>query len=145
MASCGMVALSSVIACVRIFFERWRRWAKAFKLEVYVLYFAYRDPRTPWYAKILVGLVVAYALSPIDLIPDPIPVLGLLDDLLLLPIGVLFARKLLPSQVLEDCRKKAIENTAEKPTSWAAAAAIVAIWLAVIALLGWLFVRWRSR
>jgi uncharacterized membrane protein YkvA (DUF1232 family) len=71
---------------------------------------ACRDSRTPWYAKLVVGLVVAYALSPIDLIPDPIPVLGYLDDLILLPLGILLSRKLIPADVMEHCRRQASER-----------------------------------
>jgi len=108
---------------------RLAEWAHALKRESLVLYYAARDPRTPWYAKVLAGLIVAYALSPIDLIPDFIPVLGYLDDLLLLPIGIWLALQLVPATVLAEARRRA-ESTLERPASRAAAAVIVAIWIA---------------
>lgn len=112
----------------------WKARARALKVEVYALYLARRDPRVPWYAKALMVCVVAYALSPIDLIPDFIPVLGYLDDLVLVPLGVLAVRRLVPAAVLDECRVRAREGIAEgKPVSWTAAAFIVAIWVAVVA------------
>ena len=113
-------------------------WAHALKRESLALYYAARDPRTPWYAKVLAGAVVAYALSPIDLIPDFIPVLGYLDELLLLPLGIWLALRLVPAPVLADARRRA-EATLERPTSRTAAIVIVAIWIVcAIALAGWL-------
>ena len=85
----------------------WSERARELRREVYALYFACRDPRTPWYAKWLVAGVVAYALSPIDLIPDFIPVLGQLDDLILVPLGIAIAIRLIPTEVLAECRAKA--------------------------------------
>jgi uncharacterized membrane protein YkvA (DUF1232 family) len=112
--------------------ERWKRRAGWLKGETYALYLAYRDPRTPWYAKVFVALVVAYAFSPIDLIPDPIPILGYLDDLLLVPLGIALALRMIPPAVLEECREQARLTLEEgNPTNWAAAAAVVAIWLLV--------------
>jgi uncharacterized membrane protein YkvA (DUF1232 family) len=116
--------------------NRWRRWAKKLKRETLVLYLAYRDPRTPWYAKVFTALVIAYALSPIDLIPDFIPVLGYLDDLILIPAGIMLALKMTPAAVLEECRKEAeqaLENSL--PSSRWAAAVIVIIWITVLCLL----------
>jgi uncharacterized membrane protein YkvA (DUF1232 family) len=110
----------------------WRQRAGLLKREVYALYFAARDPRVPWYAKLLAGCIVAYAFSPIDLIPDPIPILGYLDDLVLIPLGVLAVRQMIPDHVLAECRVKA-QDLVEKPTNWIAAAVIVLIWLAVAA------------
>lgn len=126
--------------------DYWKRWARDLKIEAHTLCLAYRDPRTPWYAKLMAGLVAAYALSPIDLIPDPIPVLGYLDDLILLPLGVLLARKLIPDDVLRDCRQKAETLHNERPTSRLAAVVIVAIWLIVLAGLFYFFTRllWDS-
>lgn len=113
-------------------------WAHALKRESLALYYAARDPRTPWYAKLLAGAVVAYALSPIDLIPDFIPVLGYLDELLLLPLGIWLALRLVPAAVLADARRRA-EATLERPTSRTAAVVIVAVWVAcAIALGSWL-------
>lgn len=85
-------------------FQKLKAWARKLADEAYVLYLAARDPRTPWYAKVLAGAVAAYALSPIDLIPDFIPVLGYLDDLLILPAGIALAVRAIPSEVLDDCR-----------------------------------------
>lgn len=104
------------------------------KAETFALYLAARDPRTPWYAKLLVAGIVAYALSPIDLIPDFVPVLGYLDDLILIPIGIALAIKLVPSQVLADCRARAQETIQNgKPVSRVAGAVIIVIWLALAA------------
>ena len=87
--------------------------ARRLKREVRALYLAYRDPRTPWYGRMLAALVVAYALSPIDLIPDPIPVLGYLDDLILIPLGVALALRMIPREVMAECRAQA-----ERRGSW---------------------------
>lgn len=110
----------------------WKGWARALKREIHALYLACRDPRTPWYAKLVAGLVAAYALSPIDLIPDPIPIVGYLDDLILLPLGIILARKLIPPDVLEDCRRRAGSESAFGKPNWLAATTIVAFWLLTI-------------
>ncbi len=110
--------------------ETWKRRARQLKLETYAVYLAYRDPRVPWYARLLGACVVAYAFSPIDLIPDPIPVLGYLDDLILVPLGIALVLKMIPEPVLAECREKAQAAMNDgKPTNWAAAVVIVAIWL----------------
>lgn len=115
--------------------EAWKQRARQLKTETYALYLAYRDPRTPWYAKLLAVCVVGYAFSPIDLIPDPIPVLGYLDDLVLVPLGVALALKLIPPDVMSECRERAQAVTCEgKPTNWVAAGVIVVIWLVLAAL-----------
>ena len=106
-----------------------RRWARSLKADVIALWFACRHPRTPLAAKVLAGCVVAYALSPIDLIPDVIPVLGYLDDLLLVPLGLLLVMRLLPPAVLADARRQAM-LTLSRPRSRAAAMVIVGLWLA---------------
>lgn len=112
------------------------------KTETFALYLAARDPRTPWYAKVVVVGVVAYAFSPIDLIPDFIPVLGYLDDLILVPLGIYLAVKLVPPAVLLDCRARAQQSMqTAKRVSLAAAAVIVAIWLT----LAWLGISWIYR
>ena len=111
----------------------WQQRARQLKRETYALYLAYRDPRVPWYAKLLAACVVAYAFSPIDLIPDFIPVLGTLDDLVLIPLGIALSVKLIPPQVMADCRARAAEMEG-KPTNWAAAAVIVAIWIGLAVL-----------
>src|SRR4030067_281788 len=123
--------------------ERWREQARDLEREVYALYFAVRDPRVPWYAKALAACVVAYAFSPIDLIPDPIPVVGHLDDLVLIPLGVLAVRALIPGAVLEDCRVRARQLDA-KPRNWVAAGFIVIIWLLLAALMIHWLLRWIS-
>ncbi len=121
--------------------EDWKRWAGRLESETYALYLAYRDPRVPWHAKLFAALVVGYAFSPIDLIPDPIPVLGYLDDLILVPLGVALAVRMIPEDVLSESRQKAREmlKRGEKPVSRAAAAVIVVLWLA-LAVLGALVV-----
>ncbi len=116
-------------------FGSWKRRAQQLKRETYAVYLALKDPRVPWYARLVAGLVVAYAFSPIDLIPDFIPVLGYLDDLVLLPLGIALTIKLLPPDVLAECRAQAAEALADgRPTNWAAALVIIAIWV-VLALL----------
>jgi uncharacterized membrane protein YkvA (DUF1232 family) len=118
------------------FLEELKRRARFLKKETYGLYLAARDPRTPWYAKLLVAGIVAYALSPIDLIPDFIPVLGYLDDLVLIPLGIFLALKLIPPQVMAECRARAQTAMRNgKPASRAAAAAIIIIWLVAAALI----------
>lgn len=105
------------------------------KAETYALYLAYRDPRTPWYARVFAASVVAYAFSPIDLIPDFIPVLGYLDDLLLVPLGILLAIKIIPPGIMQESRAKAQEAlNQDQSIGRAAAIAIVAIWLTLAAL-----------
>ena len=119
----------------------WKRWAGRLKSETHALYLAYRDPRVPWYAKLFAALVVGYAFSPIDLIPDSIPVLGYLDDLILVPLGVALAVRMIPEDVLSESRQKAraMVERGERPVSRAAAAVIVVLWLA-LAVLGTLVV-----
>jgi len=120
---------------------RLRAWASALKRETYALYLAYRDPRVGWFARVWAALVVAYALSPIDLIPDPIPVLGYLDDLLIVPAGIWVAVRLIPAEVLADCRERAAEEASGGlPASRGAAIAVIAIWIAsAVALSAWLW------
>jgi uncharacterized membrane protein YkvA (DUF1232 family) len=112
--------------------EPWKQRARGLRREVHALYFACRDPRVPWYAKALAAVVVGYAFSPIDLIPDFIPVVGYLDDLVLIPLGVIAVRALVPAPVLEECRARA-ERLEARPTNRVAAAVVVAIWLALAA------------
>jgi uncharacterized membrane protein YkvA (DUF1232 family) len=108
--------------------DKFKRATQALKADTYALYLAYRDPRTPWYAKVWAALVVAYAFSPIDLIPDFIPVLGYLDDLLIVPLGVFLAIKLIPEDVMATSRKKAQENH-EKPVNWWSGILIILLWV----------------
>lgn len=114
---------------------RLKDWARRLKRDAVALWLAARDPRTPWYAKLLTGAVAAYALSPIDLIPDFIPVLGLLDDLILLPLGIALVVHLIPPLVMEDLRAQA-DVQMERPTSWVGALVIGAAWVAAAVLGG---------
>jgi uncharacterized membrane protein YkvA (DUF1232 family) len=111
-----------------------RRWAGRLEAEIYALYLAYRDPRVPLHARVFAACVVGYAFSPIDLIPDPIPLLGYLDDLVLIPLGVALAVRMIPEQVLAECRQKARRDVRRRPTNRVAAAVIVALWLSLAAL-----------
>jgi uncharacterized membrane protein YkvA (DUF1232 family) len=117
--------------------ERLKVWARNLERDVIALWLAARDPRVPWYAKALSAAVASYALSPIDLIPDFIPVLGYLDDLLIVPFGIWAAVKLIPEPIMADLRAKAIEH--REPTSKARLAAVVLVWLAAIAIPFWFF------
>lgn len=112
-----------------------RRWANELKQHTLVAYFAARDPRTPWLVRGLALLVAAYALSPIDLIPDFIPVLGYLDDLVIVPLGLVLVLRFLPDEVKRSAREQAAV-LASRPTSRAMAVAIVAIWLLVAGAFG---------
>ena len=116
-----------------MFRDKYKDAVRTLKADTYALYLAYRDPRTPWYAKIWAALVVAYAFSPIDLIPDFIPVLGYLDDLLIVPIGVFLAIKLIPEDVMAASRKKAQENH-EKPVNWWSGILIILLWITLAGL-----------
>lgn len=115
---------------------RLKNWALAVKRDVVALWLSTRDPRVPRYAKAVAASVAAYALSPIDLIPDFIPVFGYLDDLLIVPLGILLAVKLIPEQVMTELRAKAVGY--RKPTSKVGLIAVILTWLASIALVGWL-------
>jgi uncharacterized membrane protein YkvA (DUF1232 family) len=118
-----------------------RERARALKRDTLALHIAVRDPRTPRMARVLAVLVVAYALSPIDLIPDFIPVLGLLDDLILVPLGIALCLRLIPADVMDDARREA-QARMERPQSYAAAAVIVGVWLAAAGLCAWLGFRY---
>lgn len=110
--------------------KSWRERAGQLRVEIYALYLACRHPGVPWYAKAFAALVVGYAFSPIDLIPDFIPVLGYLDDLLLVPLGVKLALKMIPGPVLEECREKAKDLLCQdRPRNWLAAGLILALWV----------------
>lgn len=123
--------------------QRWRARVRALKQETYALFLAARDPRTPLAARLLVAAIVAYALSPIDLIPDFIPVLGLLDDLVLLPAGIALALRLIPADVLAASRAEAVRRLdGTRPQSRAAAVVIVLIWLALALLCLRSVIRW---
>jgi uncharacterized membrane protein YkvA (DUF1232 family) len=118
-----------------------RNWAKALKRQTLVVYFAARDPRTTWPVRLLALFVAAYALSPIDLIPDFIPVLGYLDDLIIVPLGVMLVLRLVPPEVVRAAQEQALAAV-ERPVSRAMAVAIVAIWSVLAGVLGlWV---WQS-
>ena len=119
---------------------RLKRWALRLKVEVYALYLAYKDPRVPWYARAFAAVVVAYAFSPIDLIPDPIPVLGHLDDLVIIPLGVALAIRMISTTVLVECRQEA-RDAKDRPVSRVAAMVVVAVWISLTALAVWLVAR----
>lgn len=115
--------------------ERWKQWVRQLKAELYAIYLACKDPRVPWYARAFAACVVGYAFSPIDLIPDFIPVLGYLDDLILVPLGITLTLKMIPPAVMAECRARANEAVRqEKPTNWVAAGVIIAVWLLLAGL-----------
>ena len=116
-------------------FRPWREKARELKIQVYAIYLASRDPRVPRLAKIVAVLVVGYAFSPIDLIPDFIPVLGYLDDLVVVPLGVALVLRMIPADVMAECRERSRERMdRDKPVSRTAALVVVAIWV-IVALL----------
>lgn len=117
--------------------SRLKHWVKIAKHDTVAIYLAVRDPRTPWFAKALAAFIIAYALSPIDLIPDFIPVIGYLDDLILVPIGLSVAVRLIPTDVMDDCRVRA-KQIAELPANKKAVSIIATIWVAAAILTGWL-------
>jgi uncharacterized membrane protein YkvA (DUF1232 family) len=125
-------------------FTRWREAARTLKRNIAALYFAVLDPRTPWFAKAFAILIVAYALSPIDLIPDPIPILGYLDDLILLPIGIWFALKLIPPEVMVDARQRAADRPRIDNPIGIAAAAVIILLYALVAYWLWRYFRPRQ-
>jgi uncharacterized membrane protein YkvA (DUF1232 family) len=110
--------------------------------EAYALYLACRHPGAPWYAKVFAACVVAYAFSPIDLIPDVVPVLGYLDDLVLVPLGIAIALRMIPQPVMNQCREEARDRLSRgRPRNWLAATAVIAAWLLVSALAAVLMMR----
>ncbi len=116
--------------------KSWKTKSRQLRTEIKALYLASKHPRTPWYAKVLAVLIIGYALSPIDLIPDFIPVVGYLDDLIIIPAGVALLIKIIPRNVLEECRSKArSHSTNRKPKNWAAAVLIVLVWLLALYLI----------
>ena len=131
----------SVVQCRGTNLEAWKQRARQLSAQTYVLYLAYRHPRTPWYAKVFAALIVGYVFSPIDPIPDFIPGVGLLDEMVVVPIGVLIAAKMIPRDVMEECREKArAVAEGEKPVS-RIATVVVAVWLVCVALAVFLALR----
>jgi uncharacterized membrane protein YkvA (DUF1232 family) len=139
-----LAAANDKAAAIAIMIERARNWARLIKRDVHVLYLAGRDPRVPWYAKALAIGVAGYALSPLDLIPDFIPVLGLIDDLILVPLGVLLALRLIPPEFLRELRAAAA-SAGDRPVSRMGGVVIVMIWIASIGLSVWLCYRLFGR
>ena len=125
--------------------SRIKSWAQRLKRDSHAIYLASRDPRVPWYAKALAIAVAAYALSPIDLIPDFIPVVGYLDDLLIVPLGIWLVVQLIPDEVMAECRAKADAAT-QQPVSRAGMIAIIAVWIVTAMTFGWIgYVAWSRR
>ena len=114
--------------------ETWKQKARILHQEVYAIYLAYKDPRVPWYARFLAALIVGYAFSPIDLIPEVIPVIGYLDDLILIPLGIRLVAKMIPPEVLQECRETARKRLkTDRPKNWIAGSIILLIWVAIFA------------
>ena len=119
--------------------QRLKAWSGTLEKELVVLVYAYRDPRTPWYARAFCAFLVAITISPIDLIPDFIPILGYLDDALFLPIGIWLAIRMIPAEVMADSRNKARDIRPEDlAKNRKAALVVIVFWLVIIAMIGWL-------
>ena len=119
--------------------ELLKSWAEKLKKQIFILYLAYRDERVTWYAKLFTACVVAYAFSPIDLIPDFIPIIGYLDDIIIVPLGIMLALKMLPKSVIEDCTVKAEElMKAGKPKNWIVGSIIIIVWCLIFV---WIFIK----
>jgi len=125
-------------------FLGWLKGLRGVKSELYALYLACRDPRTPWYAKALAAGVVGYALSPVDLVPDFVPVLGMLDDAVLVPLGLMLVRRMIPCEVMQDARERAARAAWLKPRNWIAAGVVLLLWLSMLVVLALLAWRWLA-
>lgn len=112
----------------------WKQKIQNLKTEVHALYLASKDPRVPWYAKAFMALIIGYAMCPIDLIPDFIPVLGQLDDFIIVPAGIAFVIKMIPKNIMEECRQKARDQPVDTRTKWVVALIIISIWAFAIYL-----------
>lgn len=121
--------------------ERWKRWAGAVRRDAHALYLASRDPRVPWYAKAIGIAVAAYAASPIDLIPDFIPVIGYLDDLIVVPLGIALVIRMIPPEIMAEHRTVATAAR-DQSVNWKAAAVIVSIWVLAVGATVWLTTRY---
>ncbi|RHW37531.1 DUF1232 domain-containing protein [Lysinibacillus yapensis] len=119
-------------------FAKIKMWARNLKKKIFILYFASKDERVPWFVKLFTLCVVAYAFSPIDFIPDFIPVLGYLDDVILLPLGIMLALKMVPKEVLSDCEHKAeVMMNSDKPKNWIAGSIILLVWSFILIWATW--------
>src|SRR3954453_16910925 len=116
--------------------DKWKQWARLIRRDAHALYLAARDPRVPWFAKVVAIAVAAYALSPIDLVPDFIPVLGYLDDLIIVPLGIALVVRMIPPNLMAEHRSLA-DAAQHRPVSRAAATIIVMVWIAALALAAW--------
>ncbi len=125
-------------------FSRMKAWARALKRNSHAIYLAARDPRTPWYARGAAAAVAAYALSPIDLIPDFIPVIGYVDDLIIVPLGLWLVISLIPEELMQEYRTRA-DEAASRPSGIAGMIAIILLWVAAACVLGWIAYRHWSR
>jgi uncharacterized membrane protein YkvA (DUF1232 family) len=119
-------------------------WARRFRRDSHAIYLASRDPRVPWYVKILAVAVAGYALSPIDLIPDFIPIVGYLDDLIIVPLGIGLVVSLIPEEIMVECRAKA-DEAGQRPVSRAGMIAIIMVWIVAASILGWVGYAYWSR
>jgi uncharacterized membrane protein YkvA (DUF1232 family) len=127
-------------------FNGWKEKAWHLKRELHALYLAYKDPRVPWHARVMAAIVVGYAFSPVDLIPDPIPVLGYLDDLVLVPLGIYLAVRMIPIDVLNECRETASLSVSQrKPRNLIAAGIIISIWVLLFAAAFYYCMPWLSK
>ena len=116
-------------------FSRWKEKVKKLKQEIYALYLAYKDPRVSWYAKIFIVILVGYVISPIDLIPDFIPIIGYLDDLIILSLGIVLAIKMIPREVMEECRKESAKGIKDKKIAVIGLIIIISIWVVLLYLI----------
>jgi uncharacterized membrane protein YkvA (DUF1232 family) len=139
-----LAGVAARLAAMMVTVVKLKEWARAMKRDVHAIYLAARDPRVPWYVKALALCVAAYALSPIDLIPDFIPVLGYLDDLIIVPLGILAVVQLIPPEIMAEHRATAA-IASERPISRSGAVVIVLIWIASIAIIAWLGYRFLRR
>lgn len=124
--------------------SRMKTWARALTRDAHAIYLASRDPRVPWHVKLLAIAIAGYALSPIDLIPDFIPILGYLDDLIILPIGIWLVVSLIPKEIIAEYRVMA-DEAAQRPSSRAGAIAIVLLWIVGMLAMGWIGLSYWGR
>lgn len=133
---CAEIEFLDLSFKIQMLVDSWKHKAKELKREIHAVYLAMKDPRTPWYARVLAAIIVGYAFSPIDLIPDPVPILGYLDDLVLLPLGIMLLVKIIPREILIECRARAATaDDSKKPKNWIAGIFIIAIWIGLFILM----------